>query len=135
MPGATTAIRLYPQATPTPIAISVNIFRLRFTTDCQPRTSNGQPHHMTTGVASASSIHPRSAGLSQCPKPGIACPMAMTTSGAVSTKLIQNRRVMSRSSGSSSSSAVTVSGSRAMPQIGQLPGRSLMTCGCIGQVY
>ena len=50
-------------------------------------------------------------------------PMAITNSGAVSARLIQNRRVMSRSSGLSSSRAMT-RGSRAIPQIGQLPGPS-----------
>ena len=39
-----------------PIAISVNMLRLRVTTDCQPRTKNGQPAHSTTGVANASWI-------------------------------------------------------------------------------
>ena len=31
---------------------------LRNTTDCQPRSKNGQPAHRTTGVASANSIQP-----------------------------------------------------------------------------
>ena len=39
-------------AVPVPSAISVNIFRLRFTIDAQPRSKNGQPPHRTTGVAS-----------------------------------------------------------------------------------
>ena len=47
--------------------------------------------------------------------------MAIANRGAVRAKLIQKRRVMSRSSGLSSS-MVTVRGSSAMPQIGQLPG-------------
>ena len=34
-----------------PMAISVNMFRLRVTSDCQPRTKKGQPAHSTTGVA------------------------------------------------------------------------------------
>ena len=33
------------------MAISVNMLRLRVTTDCQPRTKNGDPAHNTTGVA------------------------------------------------------------------------------------
>jgi len=48
-------------------------------------------------------------------------PMAIASKGAVRARLIQNRRVMSRSSGLSSST-VTVRGSSAMPQIGQFPG-------------
>ena len=42
---------------------------------------------------------------------------------------------MSRSSGFSSSAAVTVIGSSAMPQIGQEPGRSRTISGCMGQVH
>ena len=61
-------------------------------------------------------------------------PMAIAKSGAVSARLIQKRRVMSRSSGLSSST-VTVRGSSAMPQIGQLPGSARTISGCIGQVY
>jgi len=33
------------------MAISVNILRLRFTMEAQPRTKNGQRAHSTTGVA------------------------------------------------------------------------------------
>ena len=36
-----------------PSAISVNMLRLRVTSDCQPRSKNGQPAHSTTGVAKA----------------------------------------------------------------------------------
>ena len=48
--------------------------------------------------------------------------MASANTGTVSARPTQNRRVMSASSGFASSSAVTVRGSSAMPQIGQLPG-------------
>ena len=61
-------------------------------------------------------------------------PMAIANRGAVRAKLIQKRRVMSRSSGLSSST-VTVRGSSAMPQIGQLPGSARTISGCMGQVY
>ena len=61
--------------------------------------------------------------------------MAMTSSGAVSARLIQKRRVMSRSSGLSSAAAVTVRGSSAMPQIGHEPGPGRTISGCMGQVY
>ena len=67
--------------------------------------------------------------------PGSMSAIAITSSGAVSARLIQKRRVMSRSSGLSSSCAVTVRGSSAMPQIGQLPGPGRTISGCIGQVY
>ena len=49
-----TAKTLKPNAAAVPSAISVNMFRLRLTMDCQPRTKNGQPPHSTTGVASRS---------------------------------------------------------------------------------
>ncbi len=48
---------------------------------------------------------------------------------------IVKRRLMSVSSGSTSESAETSTGSRAIPQIGHEPGRSLTTSGCMGQVY
>ena len=51
---------------------------------------------------------------------------------SVSAVLIQKRRVMSSSSGFSSSS-VTVSGSSAMPHFGHAPGWSWRTSGSMGQ--
>ena len=42
---------------------------------------------------------------------------------------------MSRSSGFSSCVAVTVRGSRAMPQMGHEPGAGRTIWGCMGQVY
>src|SRR5208337_4860042 len=113
---------------------------LRFTTDAHPRWKNGQPPHSTTGVASNNSNHDSSHGKPQLHGDAMnACgqnmlPMAIARSGTVSARLIQNRRVMSRSSGFASST-VTVRGSRVMPQIGQLPGSARTICGCIGQVY
>ena len=61
--------------------------------------------------------------------------IAIASSGAVKTRLIQKRRVMSRSSGFSSAPAVTVRGSSAMPQMGHEPGLGRTISGCIGQVY
>src|SRR5271154_2036855 len=55
--GNKVAATLNRYATPVPIAISVNMLVLRFTTDAHPRWKNGQPPHRTTGVASASSSH------------------------------------------------------------------------------
>ena len=52
MPGASVAITLYPQATPVPIAINVNMLRPRLRSDAHARSKNGQPAHKTTGVAS-----------------------------------------------------------------------------------
>ncbi len=101
-----------------PMAISVNMFGLRFTTEAQPRSKNGAPPQSTTGVASAN--------CSQAPK----CPaMLMARSGTESTTPTQNRRVIERSSGFSGSSALGIIGSRAMPQIGQLPASFRTICG------
>lgn len=54
--------------------------------------------------------------------------------GTDNARLIRNRRVMSTSSGFTSS-AVTVRGSSAIPQMGQLPGSDRTISGCIGQVH
>ncbi len=117
-----------------PSAISVNMLRLRVTIDFQPRTKNGQPAHSTTGVASAScsqfeSCWPRSMWRSvRCP------PISSATTGTASTTPIQKRRVMSASSGFGPVSAVTITGSSAIPQIGHEPGPTCRISGCIGQV-
>src|SRR3546814_4048394 len=52
----------------------------------------------------------------------------------VSTSAIQKRRDMSISSALGPASAVTISGSSPMPQMGQAPGWSCRISGCIGQV-
>ena len=103
--------------------MSVNMLRLRVRRDCQARTKKGQPPHSTTGAASANSIH-----CTACmDRPGGSRPgarsasMANPNTGAASVALIQKRRVMSVSSGFSSSTA-WVRGSSAMPHLGQLPG-------------
>src|SRR6185312_16375538 len=67
--------------------------------------------------------------------PGSMLIMATTSNGVVSATLLQKRRVMLRNSGFSSSVAVTVRGSSAMPQMGQLPGWSRTIPGCQTQVY
>ena len=53
---------------------------------------------------------------------------------AASTTPIQNRRVMSTSSALGPLAAPTLTGSSAMPQIGQTPGPTCRICWCIGQV-
>ena len=53
--------------------------------------------------------------------------------GSVNADAIQRRRVMSRSSGLSSSSEIPL-GSSAIPQMGQVPGEACSISGCIGQV-
>ena len=61
-------------------------------------------------------------------------PISNVNTGSVSTSAIQKRRVMSASSGLGPESAVAISGSSAMPQIGQAPGPIWRISGCIGQV-
>src|SRR3990172_3405701 len=115
----------------------VNMFRLRFTTDCHPRTKKGHPPQRTTGVPSASSSHPSVRGDARFSKGrrGMKSAIATRNSGTVSTALTQNRRRMSANSALSSSSAATVRGPRAIPHFGQSPGASRTTSGCMGQVH
>ena len=114
-----------------PIAISVNMLRLRVSSERQPRAKNGAPAHSTTGVASANEIQFDHGGI--CIRPRWP-PISSANTGIVSASAIQNRLVMSISSGSGASSSETCSGSSAMPQIGQAPGPICFTSGCIGQV-
>jgi hypothetical protein len=60
-------------------------------------------------------------------------PIVRMTSGTAAAAEIHMRRVKSTSSWLGSSDGTM--GSRAMPQIGQLPGSSRTISGCIGQVY
>jgi hypothetical protein len=60
--------------------------------------------------------------------------MARTTPTIVSGNVHQNRRVKSSSSGFSSSFSDGITGSSAMPHIGQLPGAGFLISGCIGHV-
>ena len=101
----------------------MNILRLRLTTDCQPRTKNGQPHQSTTGVASANSTHVQI--LAETRRwSGIKGSSPETISKSIGTDratLIQNRRLISANSGFFSL-AVNSRGSSVMPQMGQFPG-------------
>ncbi len=131
--GARIATTLNPYATATPSPISVNMFRLRLAIERQPRTSSGQPHQSTTGVASANCTQ-----AAPCParppgdRPAIPA-ISKTTSGRVSASAIQKRRRMSTSSGSGPSDATGIAASSAMPHFGQLAGTGLSTPGHIGQ--
>src|SRR2546425_2401795 len=119
-------------AAPTPVPISVHMLGLRWRIESAQRTKNGHPAHSTTGVDNASSSHdiaPGETGKSRCP------PMASTTPTMLRGKVHQKRRVKSSSSGFFSFSSDGISGSSAMPQIGQVPGVDWRICGCIGQVY
>ncbi len=120
-------------AVPVPSAISVNMLRLRLTSEAQPRWKNGAPAQKTTGVARANCIHIDGRAGTTC-SPARWPPIASKNTGSASTRPIQNRRDMSVSSWFGAASALTVSGSRAMPQIGQLPAPCCRICGCMGQV-
>ena len=61
-------------------------------------------------------------------------PISSAKTGSVKASPIQKRRVMSTSSWLGPASAPTRTGSSAMPQIGQEPGPTWRTSGCIGQV-
>ena len=116
------------------MAIRVNIFSRRVRSDVQPRSKKGQPHQRTTGVAKANWIQfdiwpgMNMWRLARCP------PISRAKTGRVRTRPTQKRLVKSISSWLGGASAVTVSGSSAMPQIGQEPGPSCRISGCIGQV-
>ena len=119
------------------MAIRVNMLVERLTTDAQPRSKNGHPPQSTTGEASSSSIqgsHPFGSTL-WTGMPGSMSAMAIASSGTVNRILTQKRLVIARSSGFSSTPALTVRGSSAMPQIGHAPGPGRTISGCIGQVY
>src|SRR5467141_856985 len=114
------------------------MFKLRVTRDRHPRTKNGQPPQSTTGVAKINSNHCQvlaEANRMSGDMEGIKSDMATSRIGIVSAVQIQNLLVMFTNSGFFSSSAVTVLGSRAMPQIGHEPGLSRTIWGCMGHVY
>ena len=73
-----------------PIAISVNMLRLRVSSDFQPRSKNGAPAHNTTGVAKTKEIQFDHAGGTRCIRPKWP-PISITNTGSVSTSAIQNR--------------------------------------------
>ncbi len=107
------------------------MFGLRVMSDCTPRTKNGQPAHSTMGVASASSTQFWVCGLISARLwPAMASVVTTTVSGSVH----QKRWRKSVSSGFSPSSSEGISGSKAMPHLGQVPGIGCRISGCIGQV-
>ena len=116
------------------MAMSVNMLRLRVLSEIQARSKNRQPVHSTTGVAKTNCTQFDACWpiywwrLVRC------APISSTNTGAVSASAIQNRRVISASSGLAVASADAISGSSAMPQMGHEPGPSCRIWGCIGQV-
>ena len=135
IPGHRNATALYSHATPVPSAISVYMFGRQGFSERQPRTKNGAPPHSTTMLPSTASPQaatpPHGAGSCQ---PNRCGPIATSSTGRVSATSHQKRRVIERKSLSSSSSSEGIIGSSAMPQIGQWPGPTCCTSGCIGQV-
>ncbi len=89
--------------------------------EAQPRAKNGPPAQSTTGVDSASWIQPESRGAIGL-WPIRWPPISSMKTGRARAMPIQNRLLMSASSRFGPASAVRVSGSSAMPQIGQDPG-------------
>ena len=116
------ANRLYSQAAPVPMAIRVNMFRLRRKMEFQPRWKNGHPAHSTTGVASSNCTQLETCGdirLSVWKKWLL---ISRIKTGSANINPSQKRRFISSSSAEGSLSAVISSGSSAIPQIGQSPG-------------
>src|SRR5262249_9912033 len=113
------------------------MFKLRCTSDAHPRWNRGQPPQSTAGVAGASWIQTiaRPESSRWIGAPGRRSDMARKSTGAESSALTTQRRVMSASSGLASSARAPARGSRAMPQVGQTPGPLLTICWCMGQTY
>src|SRR5215467_8525711 len=99
------------------------MLRLRDTSDLQPRTKNGHADQRTTGVEKRSWIVPETLadGMIEW-TPGRWSAIARANTGTVSPSPIQKRRVMSASSGLGTGSALAVTGSSAIPHLGQWPG-------------
>ena len=109
--------------------------RISGPSDAQPRSSSGQPAQSTTGVEKARPIQLQThvdAAAQAHAEHHVA--HGQHEHGETERSPDHIRRVMSASSGFGASSSVMVRGSRAMPQIGQAPGASRTTSGCIGQV-
>ena len=84
-------------------------------TDAQPRTKNGQPAQSTTGVAS-SELQPSSSRRppeQHAQRRGDGRPSRAATTGTASASPIQNRRVMSASSGFGAGLGASTSAARA----------------------
>ena len=88
MPGNSSANVLASHAAPVPVATRVNMLSLRVTSEIQPRTKNGHPHHSTTGVASTAWDQPYHTGPSQpdASSPGTISLIAITSTGRVRTQ-------------------------------------------------
>src|SRR3546814_10738018 len=90
------------------MAIRVNMLRWRVFSEAQPRSKNGAPAHSATGVASANCTQPDALGEIRPLRSTRWPPISSTNTGTVRAAAIQNRRVMSASSGLGPSSALSV---------------------------
>ena len=136
IPGNSSATTEYRYAAPVPIETRVNMFSERFRSESHPRRKNGAAPQRTTGVASANWIHWDAAvGMRSSQADTMGKSMDSTMIGTARAAEIQNRRVMSASSGSGPVASVAFTGSRAIPHFGHVPGPSCRTSGCMGQVY
>ena len=110
-------------AAPTPSMISVHMFGLRLRPmRCRARKTDvrttTRPARRATARSTASGSDPP-----RCTGSPICWPMVITTSGIARAVPILKRRMKSRSSGlGPASTAGTPIGSRAMPQMGHVPG-------------
>ena len=146
--GSSNANTLNRKAAATPSAMRLNMLSRHVVNDRQPRSRKGQPAHSTTGVASTAWSHcdhvtcasggspsrAPNASIQWFTSNGSMSLIAMNSRGNASAAATTKRRVMSVSSGLSPAVADGVSGSSAMPQIGQLPGPCCRISGCIGHV-
>jgi hypothetical protein len=108
---------------------------LRKRNELRARSKKGSPHQTTIGLASANSIHATRSALTAWASGVAMWAMAIVNRGTPNQSDTFNRRLMSWSSGFPGAAADTLRGSSAIPQIGQLPGSSRTTSGCIGQTY
>ena len=100
----------------------------------QPRTKNGQPAHSTTGVAKANWIQFDSVGLEPMCRPTMRRPFPAPTPEREREADPEPARHVGELGIGAAVGASAISGSSAMPQIGQAPGPTWRISGCIGQV-
>lgn len=99
--------------------IRVHILGLRVTMDFQPRAKRGAPAHKTTGKERRSCIQFSELDIKL---PNKCCPMPRIKRSREKGRVMKNRFLKSESSVSFSNCAEGISGSNAIPQIGQVPG-------------
>lgn len=101
--------------------------------DLAPRTRRGHPHQNTTGVASANCSQPLMLGeIQRLMGRPIIGPIDRINSGTERATPIQNRRFISLYWASSPEDVGSTNlGSRSIPQIGSLPGRSVRSPGAL----